>query len=415
MLSLFTPVCVLFTVVNGAKILAVWPTPSISHQVVFRPLTEELARRGHEVTVITTDPAFEKGKAPPNLREIDLHDLSYNIRSSRVFDLSTGNREDVAAQLRMLVDLLLEIFIEQLQTDEVKYIIENETFDLLLIEAFMRPALLFSHIYKVPVIQVSSFGGFMDNYERMGAPIHPLVYPICQRQRIHNLSAKEKVTELYNYYVMDAEFQKQEAAENKALRKHFTDMPTLSELTNNIQMLFLNVYPYWDGNRPVPPSVVYIGGIYQKPKKELPKLPYDIIWKWDKDELPGRTDNIRISKWLPQSDLLTIAAGVPLLGIPLLADQWYNAEKYIHLNIGVKIDMDTLNEKDLKAGIYTILDNADRPRPCRVVDGARAPARQWQAPSLAVSQHALVGVPGTEPSTSLALAFVTIIGIVGFY
>ncbi|KOB64163.1 UDP-glycosyltransferase UGT33F2 [Operophtera brumata] len=193
MLSLFTPVCVLFTVVNGAKILAVWPTPSISHQVVFRPLTEELARRGHEVTVITTDPAFEKGKAPPNLREIDLHDLSYNIRSSRVFDLSTGNREDVAAQLRIF-----------------------------------------------------------------GTNVSPSTLPAQKIQTMVNVFSQ---------------------------------------------------------------------------------LPYDIIWKWDKDELPGRTDNIRISKWLPQSDLL---------------------KKYVHLNIGVKIDMDTLNEKDLKAGIYKILDNADR-------------------------------------------------------
>lgn len=34
------------------------------------------------------------------------------------------------------------------------------------------------------------------------------------------------------------------------------------------------------------------------------KLPYDILWKWNKDDLPGRTSNIKISKWLPQSDLL---------------------------------------------------------------------------------------------------------------
>lgn len=262
--------------VNGAKILAVWPVPSISHQVAFRPLTEELARRGHDVTVITTDPAFEKGKAPPNLREIDLHDLSYDIWRSRFYETSsTGNKDDLATQLRVSVDLLLEIFIKQLQTDEVKHIIENETFDLLLIEACVRPALLFSHIYKVPVIQVSSFGGFFDNYERMGAPIHPLVYPLSSRQRIYNLSAKEKATELYNYYVTFGEFHKQEAAENRELRKNFySDMPTLSELTNNVQMLFLNVHPYWDGNRPVPPSIVYIGGIYQKPKHKLPKVCY---------------------------------------------------------------------------------------------------------------------------------------------
>lgn len=36
----------------------------------------------------------------------------------------------------------------------------------------------------------------------------------------------------------------------------------------------------------------------------LSQLPYDVLWKWDDDVLTGRPKNVRISKWLPQSDLL---------------------------------------------------------------------------------------------------------------
>lgn len=36
----------------------------------------------------------------------------------------------------------------------------------------------------------------------------------------------------------------------------------------------------------------------------LSQLPYDVLWKWDDDELAGCPKNVRISKWLPQSDLL---------------------------------------------------------------------------------------------------------------
>lgn len=39
--------------------------------------------------------------------------------------------------------------------------------------------------------------------------------------------------------------------------------------------------------------------------KVFSKLPYKILWKWDKDVLPGQTDNIKIAKWFPQSDLLS--------------------------------------------------------------------------------------------------------------
>ncbi|KOB74580.1 UDP-glycosyltransferase UGT33B11 [Operophtera brumata] len=108
--------------------------------------------------------------------------------------------------------------------------------------------------------------------------------------------------------------------------------------------------------------------------KVFSQLPYDVLWKWDKDELPGRTENIRISKWLPQSDLLrhpkiklfitqgglqstdeAINAGVPLLAVPLLGDQWYNAEKYIRYTIGKKVEMGTLKEVELKSAIESII------------------------------------------------------------
>lgn len=35
------------------------------------------------------------------------------------------------------------------------------------------------------------------------------------------------------------------------------------------------------------------------------KVPYDILWKYDEDELPGLSENVKLSKWLPQSDLLS--------------------------------------------------------------------------------------------------------------
>lgn len=38
--------------------------------------------------------------------------------------------------------------------------------------------------------------------------------------------------------------------------------------------------------------------------KVFSKLPYDVVWKWDKDSMPGKADNVKIVKWVPQSDLL---------------------------------------------------------------------------------------------------------------
>lgn len=36
----------------------------------------------------------------------------------------------------------------------------------------------------------------------------------------------------------------------------------------------------------------------------LGKLPYKVLWKFEKDELPGKPENVKIEKWLPQQDVL---------------------------------------------------------------------------------------------------------------
>ncbi|KAJ8733173.1 hypothetical protein PYW08_001471 [Mythimna loreyi] len=405
--------------VEAARILAYFPNPAISHQVAFRPLTEALASRGHEVTVITTDPAFPKGGTPPNLTEIDVHDLSYEIWRTEVVKKKRGAQGDSIAPMTTIIQAMLKVFDKQLETEEVRTLITNKSkqFDLLLVEAFFVPALAFSHIFKAPVIQVSSFGGVYPNYESVGAPTHPLLYPINTRRKLNNLTIWEKVGELYYTYRLNKMLQDSwDTTGNSIVKKHFgPDTPPISELMNNIDMLFLNIHPMFETIRPVPPSVIYTGGLHQKPTKELPKdlksyldsskhgviyisygsivdtshlplekiqilirvlsqLPYDVLWKWNTDELPGRTENIRISKWLPQADLLkhpkvklfitqgglqstdeAITAGVPLIGMPMLGDQWFNVERYEYYKIGVRLDMETLTEENFKKALTTTI------------------------------------------------------------
>ncbi|XP_035454641.2 UDP-glycosyltransferase UGT5 isoform X3 [Spodoptera frugiperda] len=401
---------------DAARILAVYPVPSISHQITFRPITLELIKRGHEVVVMTPDPMFKKGETPANLTEIDVHDLSY--RTWQVFmESAKGKKEDLITQMRVASEMLIDLVDLQLQNKEVKEIIKGKQhFDLLLVEACVRPALAFSQVYKVPLIQISSFGAIFENYAVIGAPTHPFLYPSSMNQRIYNLTIYEKLYELYNNYMIDRLFNGMADDEHKMLKKHFgPDIPHITELQNRIDMLFLNVNPIWEGIRPVPPSVIHLGGLPQKPHKELPqdlktyldsskngviyisfgtnvkpsllpaekiqtlikafsKMPYDVLWKWDKDELPGKSANIRISKWLPQSDLLkhpkiklfvtqgglqstdeAITAGVPLVGVPMLGDQWYNVEKYVHHGIGVKLELISLTEETFSTAVNTVI------------------------------------------------------------
>lgn len=257
-----------------AKILAVFPTPSISHQIVFRPLIHALVERGHHVTVITTDPEFTNEKRPKNLTEIDVHDISYGIWE-KFLALSKGDEYDAQQKIKIIFQLLNAVFEEQLKSSEIQKLIldKNKTFDLLFVEACVRPAIAYSYIYKVPVIEISSLGGIYETFDNTGAPINPLIYPLPIRQRLNNLTTWERLSELRINYNGEQAYGDLIKSENEMLKRTFGQgIPEIRELKKNVHMLFLNVHPMWDFNRPVPPNVVYLGGLHQKPSKKLPHV-----------------------------------------------------------------------------------------------------------------------------------------------
>ncbi|CAK1589581.1 unnamed protein product [Parnassius mnemosyne] len=265
--------CAINISIEAAKVLAIYPCPSISHQVVFRPLTLELIKRGHEVTVITPDPYFKNDTAPKNLREIDVHDISYKIMKNFIPTV-TGSEDDLINQVLVIPKIIEEIFQKQMRVKDVHEIIidKKRQFDLILLEAFFVPVLGFTHIFKAPTVLVSSFGPFIGTYEIMGAPTHPTLYHNLHRQRLYNLNLWEKVTELYNYFRIRYILSSSEENYNKQIKTIFgPDTPPLSVLKNNVDMLLLNVNPIWEGNYPVPPNVIHMGGLHQKSPKELPK------------------------------------------------------------------------------------------------------------------------------------------------
>ncbi|XP_046972692.1 UDP-glycosyltransferase UGT5-like [Vanessa cardui] len=409
---------------TAARILAVYPIPSISHQIAFRPLTNELVRRGHEVTVITTDPAYKPNEAPPNLTEIDVHDLSYAMWRDVVHSKSFGEFKDIQTQMTNVIRLVNDIFYSQIQMKEIQDIIKNKNgyYDLLLLEACAQPTLILSHLLKLPVIYITSMSPMEYHLKLIGAATHPLLYPSQFHQRSYNLSKWEKLHEMFKHMWLENELYQIQLDNDKVLKSMFgPDVPPLDDLFNNIHMVFLNVHPIWSDNRPVPPSVLYMGGIHKTPPRELPQdlqlyldsskngviyfslgtnvspsllppekiqmflnvlsqLPYDVLLKWDKDVLPGKSENIKIFKWLPQADILrhpnvklfitqgglqstdeSISAGVPLIGIPILGDQWYNVEKYVHHKIGIRLDLDSFSENEFRSSIEKIIgDNSYR-------------------------------------------------------
>ncbi|KAH8263754.1 hypothetical protein KR044_013418 [Drosophila immigrans] len=197
-------------------------------------------------------------------------------------------------------------------------------------------------------------------------------------------------------------------------------MPSFAEAKKNVSLVFCNSHGISEGPiRPNVPGLVEIGGIQIKDKSEpLPQdiqefldnskhgailfslgsnlkgdhiredtiqkifkvlsgLKQNVIWKWDDlKNTPGKSANILYKKWMPQDDILghpniklfITHAGkggvaesqyhaVPMLALPVFADQPGNADKVVQAGYGLRVDLLSLEEAEFKTAIKELLQN----------------------------------------------------------
>lgn len=269
-----------FSTTNSARILGIFPFPSVSHQVVFNAYVEELLKYGHEVVVLTTHPSQSEQNSVKNLTEIDISNLD-SVFDSKLGPSFTFAKRGVIRDTDTLFETeifegLASMIAEVFKNTQVKSMMDdkNQHFDLIVIEALMNYHLISSKIWNAPVILISTLYGLPESYEIIGAVSrHPVLYPNLLRSKFRDLSTWEIIKECYNEYKIMKKFQDIEEFENALLKQNFgPDTPTVQELKDNVAMLFLNSHPLFADNRPVPPGAVFLGALHLKPVRTLPEV-----------------------------------------------------------------------------------------------------------------------------------------------
>ncbi|XP_034479892.1 UDP-glucuronosyltransferase 2C1 isoform X3 [Drosophila innubila] len=210
-------------------------------------------------------------------------------------------------------------------------------------------------------------------------------------------------------------------AQDAILKKHFAhkfdSLPSIKQLERNISALLLNSYMPLETPRPASFNMIPVGGLHiEKPKslsKELQNfldeakhgaiyfslgtqvrsadfppekmkiffnvfksLKQRILWKFEDEKLPNLPSNVMVQKWMPQTDILAhpnvkvfishgglfgtqeaVHFGVPVLGMPVYADQYLNIRKGTAAGFALGVDYRTVTEEELRYSLTELLEN----------------------------------------------------------
>lgn len=231
---------------------------------------------------------------------------------------------------------------------EVQQLLKSdEHFDVVVAEEFLAPALMaLAHVFKAPLVLVSPMPSSNWNNDLFGNPA-PLSYiPSMTSKLSSKMNFFQRIKNLYSETVdkifRHVSFYPQQ---NEILHKYLPNAPHLDEIMYNASLILINSHV--SVNDPVPhlPNMIEIGGYHVQPPKELPKdlkdyldnakegvvyfsmgsnlksadlpvhtreailkslskLKQKVLWKFEADNLPGQPPNVKIQKWMPQSDIL---------------------------------------------------------------------------------------------------------------
>ncbi|KDR20346.1 UDP-glucuronosyltransferase, partial [Zootermopsis nevadensis] len=394
------------------RILALFSMNGKSHFVMFEALLKGLAARGHQVYVVGH---FPQKNPVPNYTDISVEGSLPEIVNN--FTVEFARNLGYIQIFKFIWNTNLEMCKTVLEHPKVQELILSDgKFDLIITEIFGPDCFLgLSHRFKAPFISMISSVMMPWGNDRIMNPDHPAYIPnyfvsysdhMTLGQRIIN-TVSTVISKVGHYYFAELPM-------DKISRRHFgNDVPPLAELKKNTSLILVNSHVSLNFPRPTVPGFIDVAGLHIHSKGKLPddletfideskdgviyfclgslvrpetlprdkleafisvfsELPQRVIWKTN--NIPGLPKNIRASKWLPQFDILShpnvrvfmthgglmgtqeaVQAGVPMVGIPLFADQELNIRNCVSKGTAVMVLYDDVTKDSILSALQTVL------------------------------------------------------------
>ncbi|KAG5207695.1 hypothetical protein JEQ12_017459 [Ovis aries] len=307
---------------------------------------------------------------------------------------------------------------EVVSNKELMVKLHKERFDVIFADAVGPCGELLAEILKIPFMySLYSTPGSSVEKKSGRLPFPPSYVPVMLSELSDHMTFMERVKNMI--YALYFEFWFQ-AYNEKKWNQFYSEVlgrpTTLVETMGKAEMWLIR--NYWDFSFPRPrlPNFEFVGGIHCKPAKSLPKemeefvqssgehgivvfslgsmvsnmseeranviasalaqIPQKVLWRYDGKKPDTLGLNTQLYKWLPQNDLLghpktkafvthggsngvyeAIYHGVPMVGLPLFADQPHNIVHMKAKGAAVRLDLETMSTEDLLNALKEVINN----------------------------------------------------------
>ncbi|XP_069599489.1 UDP-glucuronosyltransferase 2A2-like isoform X1 [Ranitomeya imitator] len=247
-------------------------------------------------------------------------------------------------------------------------------------------------------------------------PSVPSYTPAFLSELTDRMNFSERISNIISYMVQDYIFYSLWGEWDSYYSEILGRPTTLCEIMGKAEIWLIRTYWDFEYPRPLLPNFEFVGGLHCKPAKPLPEdmekiaessgehgivvfslgsmvknltdersnviasalsqLPQKVIWRYSGNKPVTLGENTVLYDWIPQNDLLghpktkafithggtngiyeAIFHGVPMVGIPLFADQ---PDNIIHMKtkgMAVMLDINKMQSQDLVDAVNTVIND----------------------------------------------------------
>ncbi|XP_042534083.1 UDP-glucuronosyltransferase 2A1 isoform X4 [Dipodomys spectabilis] len=203
-------------------------------------------------------------------------------------------------------------------------------------------------------------------------PYPPSYVPAILSELTDQMSFADRVRNFISYHLQDYIFETLWKQWDSYYSTALGRPTTLCETMGKAEIWLIRTYWDFEFPRPYLPNFEFVGGLHCKPAKPLPK----VLWRY-KGKIPTSLgSNTRLFDWIPQNDLLghpktkafithggtngiyeAIYHGIPMVGVPMFADQPDNIAHMKAKGAAVEVNMNTMTSADLLRALRTVIND----------------------------------------------------------